>query len=194
MQRPDTIVQLAIIHAQFEIIHPFLDGNGRVGRMLFPLFLFEKQILSRPLFYLSAYLEEHRDTYVSKLRMLGQSPNAWNDWVAFFLAAVEKQARMNSQKAQDMIALYGELKRRVLNLTHSQFAVPLLNSMFEQPIFRSSDLKNRKGMPSYPMLNILLTKLKAGGILKIIRKGSGPRPQVLALSELINLCEGRRII
>ena len=193
MQRPDAIVQLAVVHAQFEIIHPFLDGNGRVGRMLIPLFLFEKEILSRPLFYLSAYLEAHRDTYVANLRSLGRNPDAWNDWIAFFLTAVEEQARVNSQKARDMIALYTDLKQRLLNLTHSQFAVPLLDSMFERPIFRSSDIKKRKGMPSYPMINILLTKLKAGGILKIIRKGSGPRPQVLALHELINLCEGRKL-
>ena len=85
MDRPDTIVQLAVVHAQFEIIHPFLDGNGRVGRMLIPLFLYEKTILSRPLFYLSAYLEANRDIYVERLRMLGKKPDAWNDWIAFFL-------------------------------------------------------------------------------------------------------------
>lgn len=193
MQRPDAIVQLAVVHAQFEIIHPFLDGNGRVGRMLIPLFLFEKSILSRPLFYLSAYLEANRETYVAKLRLLGQKPDAWNEWIAFFLTAVEEQARLNSQKARAMIELYTELKTRVLNLTHSQFAIPLLDSMFEQPIFRSSHLKTRAGMPSYPMTSILLGKLKSAGILKVVRKGSGPRPQILVLTDLFNLCEGRKV-
>lgn len=79
LERPDSIVQLAVVHAQFEIIHPFLDGNGRLGRMLIPLFLFEKKILSRPLFYLSAYFESHRDVYVERLRMIGQSSGGWND-------------------------------------------------------------------------------------------------------------------
>ncbi len=193
MERPDAIVQLAVLHAQFEIIHPFLDGNGRVGRMLIPLFLFEKSILSRPLFYLSAYLEGNRDTYVGKLRLLGTKPQAWNDWIAFFLTAVEEQARLNAQKARAMIELYGELKLRVIALTHSQFAVPLLDSMFENPIFRSSYLKTKAGMPSYPMTSALLGKLKSAGILKVVRKGSGPRPQILALAELINLCEGREV-
>ncbi len=193
MDRPDAIVQLAVVHAQFEIIHPFLDGNGRVGRMLIPLFLFEKEILSRPLFYLSAYLETNRDTYVGKLRLLGLKPDAWNDWIAFFLKAVDEQARLNSEKARAMIDLYNELKVRVLNLTHSQFAVPLLDSMFEKPIFRSSHLKTKAGMPSYPMTSALLGKLKTAGILKTVRKGSGPRPQILALAELINLCEGRKV-
>jgi Fic family protein len=64
LDRPDPLVQLAIIHGQFEILHPFLDGNGRLGRLFVPIFLFEKQILSRPMFYLSAFLEAHRDEYV----------------------------------------------------------------------------------------------------------------------------------
>ena len=193
MERPDAIAQLAVVHAQFEIIHPFLDGNGRVGRMLVPLFLFEKSILSRPLFYLSAYLEANRETYVEKLRLLGVKREAWNEWIAFFLKAVEEQARHNSKKARAMIELYNELKLRVIKLTHSQFAVPLLDSMFEKPIFRSSHLKTRAGMPSYPMTSALLGKLKSAGILKVVRKGSGSRPQILVLAELINLCEGRRV-
>lgn len=193
MQCPDAIVQLAVLHAQFEIIHPFLDGNGRVGRMLIPLFLFEKSILSRPLFYLSAYLEANRETYLGKLRLLGLKPEAWNEWIVFFLTAVEEQARLNSEKSRAMIELYNDLKLKVLRLTHSQFAVPLLDSMFEKPIFRSSYLKTKAGMPSYPMTSALLGKLKSAGILKIVREGSGSRPQILALAELINLCEGRKV-
>jgi Fic family protein len=194
LERPDAIVQLAVVHAQFEIIHPFLDGNGRLGRMLIPLFLFEKKILSRPLFYLSAYLESHRDEYVERLRLLSQEADAWNDWIAFFLVAVQEQARINAEKARGVINLYGELKRQVLELTHSQFAVPLLDLMFEKPIFTGSDFKGRPSMPSYPMISNLLNKLKSADILHVVRQGSGRRPQILALSELINLCEGRKVI
>jgi Fic family protein len=194
LERPDAIVQLAVVHAQFEIIHPFLDGNGRLGRMLIPLFLFEKKILSRPLFYLSSYLESHRDVYVERLRLLGQKPEAWNDWIAFFLVAVQEQGRINAEKARGAINLYGELKLRVLELTHSQFAVPLLDLMFEKPIFKGSDFKGRPSMPTYPMISNLLNKLKGAGILHVVRQGSGRRPQILALSELINLCEGRKVI
>lgn len=194
MERPDHLVQLAIVHAQFEIIHPFLDGNGRVGRMLIPLFLFEKEILSRPLFYLSAYFEANRDMYVHRLRNLGQQAQAWNEWIEFFLLAIQEQAVVNSEKARAMINLYGEFKRKILNLTHSQFAVPLLDHMFAKPVFKSSDFKNMPGMPSYPMVITLLGQLKTAGILKVIREGSGRRPQILALPELINLCEGRRVM
>ena len=194
LEGPDAIVQLGVVHALFEIIHPFLDGNGRLGRMLIPLFLFEKKILSRPLFYLSAYLESNRDNYIGRLRLLGEKKGAWNDWIAFFLVAVDEQARANSEKARAIIDLYGELKRKVLDLTHSQFAVPLLDLMFARPVFKSSDFKGKAGMPSNPMIFNLLGRLKAAGILKVVREGSGPRAQVLALAELINLCEGRRVI
>ena len=194
MERPDAIVQLAVIHAQFEIIHPFLDGNGRLGRMLIPLFLFERRVLSRPLFYLSAYLESHRDAYVQRLRLLGQQSDAWNDWIAFFLLAVREQAIENAEKARGVINLYSELKGRVLALTHSQFAVPLLDLIFEKPVFTVPDFKDRPGMPTYPMITSLLNRLRAAKILRIIRPGSGRRPQIFALPELINLCEGRKVI
>jgi len=194
MGRPDTLVQLAVIHAQFEIIHPFGDGNGRLGRMLIPLFLFEKGILSRPLFYLSAYLEANRENYIRRLRLLGHQEGAWNDWIAFFLTAIVEQAKVNSEKARAMIDLYGDLKRRLLDLTHSQFAVPLLDLMFVRPIFQTSYFKGRPEMPSYPMIANLLNRLKTAGLLHVVREGSGRRPQVLALSELINLCEGRTVI
>jgi Fic family protein len=194
MERPDHLVQLAVVHAQFEIIHPFLDGNGRVGRMLIPLFLFEKEILSRPLFYLSAYFEAHRDVYVQRLRNLGQQAEAWNEWIEFFLLAIQEQAAVNSEKARAMIDLYTEFKRRILNLTHSQFAVPLLDHIFAKPVFKSSDFKNMSGMPSYPMVMTLLGQLKTAGIVKVVRDGSGRRPQILALPELINLCEGRKVM
>lgn len=190
---PDVLVQLAVIHAQFEIIHPFRDGNGRLGRIVIPLFLYEKKILSRPMFYLSTYLEANREEYVAKLRDLG-NPGSWERWSAFFLKALIEQANANVTTARSIIALYEKLKEQILDLTHSQFAVPLLDRIFEQPIFRSSDLMVRKGMPSKPMLMAMLNKLKQAGVLKVLREGSGRRAQVLALPALINLCEGKKVI
>ncbi len=134
LDRPDPLVQLAIIHAQFEVLHPFLDGNGRLGRLIIPSFLFEKGILSRPMFYLSAYTERHRDEYVHALRDLGHQPDAWDNWVAFFLNALFEQAQENNRKARQILDLYEQLKDRVITLTHSQFAVPLLGAL---PMFAS---------------------------------------------------------
>jgi len=191
LDRPDPLVQLAIVHGQFEILHPFLDGNGRLGRLIVPIFLFEKRILSRPMFYLSAYLEAHRDEYVQALRGLGQREQAWNDWVEFFLNALFEQARENTRKARQILDLYERLKPRVLSLTHSQFSVPLLDYVFQQPVFQASALDSQPHMPSRQQIATLLGRLRDAGILKVVRQGSGRRPQVLALAELVNLCEGR---
>jgi Fic family protein len=144
---PDALVQLSIIHAQFEILHPFIDGNGRLGRMVIPLFLFEKKILSRPCFYLSAFFEARRDDYIARLRNLGH-PGSWTRWCAFFVEGVAVQAEANTNKARAIQDLYERLKKQVLDLTHSQFAVPLLDFMFERPIFRGSDVTKLKHMPS----------------------------------------------
>lgn len=187
----DPLVQLALIHAQFELIHPFLDGNGRLGRILVPIFLYERQLLARPMFYLSAYLESHREEYVGLLRGL-DGPETWSPWIAFFLRALTEQAREGATKARRILALYGRLKGEILELTHSQFAVPLLDRLFHQPVFASSTLVADKAMPSKPMVMALLRKLRDAGILVVVREGSGRRAQILALGELVNLCEGKR--
>ncbi len=194
MERPDPLVQLAVVHAQFEIIHPFVDGNGRLGRILIPLFLYEKQILRQPMFYLSQYLEAHRAEYIDALRALGEQDGAWNRWISFFLTALIEQAKQNATKARSIMDLYESLKARVIELTRSQYAVPLLDHLFVRPIFRSSDLGAHKDMPSKPMIMNMLGALKQDGILKVVREGSGRRAQVLALAELINLCEGKKVI
>lgn len=80
----NTLVQLVIMHAQFEIIHPFEDDNGRVGRLLIPLFLKWKKILHSPSFYLSEYLEENRSEYYDKLLAVS-AKNDWNGWIKYML-------------------------------------------------------------------------------------------------------------
>lgn len=189
----DPLVQLALIHAQFEILHPFRDGNGRIGRMLVPLYLFEKKLLSRPTFYLSQYLEQHRAEYIARLRALN-GPQSWNAWVAFFLHALAVQAETNADKARRILALYDRLKARSIALTRSQYAVPLLDRLFAQPIFASNDLFGAPAMPTKPVVTQLLQRLRDDGILKQLRQASGRRPQVLALTELVNLCEGKRVV
>jgi len=191
-EEPDPLVQLAIVHGQFEIIHPFIDGNGRMGRMIIPLFLYEKKLLSHPCFYLSAYFEAHRDEYVMKLRAIG-NPGAWTDWILFFLTAIATQAEQNSNRAKAIQDLYEKLKAKMIDITHSQYAIPILDRMFERPVSRSSDFFDQPNMPSIPMVMTILGKLKKHGILKSLRQGSGRRAQILVLAELVNLCEGKEI-
>ena len=189
----DPLVQLALIHAQFEIIHPFRDGNGRIGRMLVPVFLYEKRLLGRPMFYLSQYFDAHRAEYIARLRDL-DGPRSWNAWVAFFLRALAAQAEANAAKARGILALYERLKANAIALTRSEFAVPLLDRIFAQPVFASSTLFGQPGLPTKPAVTKLLGQLREAGILKQLRPSSGRRAQVLALAELVNLCEGKRAL
>jgi Fic family protein len=190
----DLLVQLALVHAQFEIIHPCMDGNGRLGRILIPLFLYEKSLLSRPVFYLSGYFEQNRDAYIDRLRHIGKEPDAWNRWIEFFLEAVIKQAQQNTATALSIIRLYEKLKTRILTLTRSQYAIPLLDILFEKPVFSTSKLDQRNGMPSKPMILRMLNKLRDDGILTIFREASGRQSQIMIFPELINLCEGKNVV
>lgn len=154
----------------------------------------ERKVLRQPMFYLSGYLENHREEYMQRLRALRQETGAWNAWITFFLTALIEQARENAEKARAIMDLYERLKVRVLELTDSQYAVRMLDILFARPILRSSDFEVQPGMPSKQMIMNMIGKLKQDGILKTVREGSGRRAQVLALAELINFCEGRRAI
>src|SRR5579863_4296178 len=193
--RPDPLVQLAMIHGQFEIIHPFIDGNGRIGRILIPLFLYEKGFLSRPVFYLSAYIEAHKEEYMAALGALSsRRDRAWNGWVEFFLKALTNQAQKNLEAARSIIGLYERSKAEIIRITHSRYAVPLLDLLFKQPVFTPAQLERSGSVPSKQMTMSLLGRLKDAGILAVTRESSGRRPQILAFAELVNLCEGHQVI
>jgi cell filamentation protein, protein adenylyltransferase len=183
----DRIVQLAIVHAQFEIIHPFMDGNGRVGRILVPLFLYEKGLLARPTFYLSAYLESHRDEYVSRLRAITHDSD-WMGWIRFFLRAVTEQAGENIDKASAILDLYDRMKVEIPRITGSKYSIQVLDSLFHQPHFRGPDFTKRSGIPVSTALT-LLKSLEKAGVLNTIHKGQGRKASVMEFPELIRIVQ-----
>ena len=192
----DFLLQTAVVHAQFELLHPFKDGNGRIGRILIPLFLHQKKALSQPMFYLSEYLEKHREEYYARLKAISADQD-WNGWIAFFLQAIISQAAQNSTRVAKIQALYEEMKREIHQATHSQYTVHVLDAIFSKPIFRSSDLAQQlkrdfsiheKTTPG------LLRQLKKKGILQEIQPRSGSRPATLCFPRLINLAEGHPVL
>jgi len=100
----DKLVQLAILHVEFEAIHPFLDGNGRIGRLLVPLFLVSKGLLTSPTFYISAYFEAKREEYYSRLLAVSRDGD-WTNWCMFFLNALIIQANDNESKARVILRM-----------------------------------------------------------------------------------------
>lgn len=189
----DPLVQLAILHAQFEILHPFIDGNGRIGRLFIPLFLYMKKCLNSPMFYLSEYLETHRDEYYDGLLSIS-SENNWHGWIEFFLQAIVVQSATNISKAKEILSLYDNLKNKFIDVTHSQYAVPALDTFFKAPIVNTVDFIRLSGIPNKVTVSDLLRKLAKSGIIKTLRKGRGRMPTVYALPDLLNIAEGKKII
>jgi len=185
---PDRLIQLALLHAEFEALHPFLDGNGRLGRMLIPLFLYQARIIQQPMFYISAYLESHRAEYYERLLAVSRDDD-WTGWCAFFLNVARIQAEENLAKAWAILDLYNQMKTRFAELTHSQYAIHALDWIFERPIFRSSDFARSAHIPK-PTAQRILALLKSGNILREIRAGKGRRSAILAYPELLNIAEG----
>lgn len=189
-QEKDLLVQLAVAKAQFELIHPFLDGNGRLGRMLVPLFLFAKKLLPEPVFYISAYFESHRELYYDRLR--GVSSNGeWNGWINFFLTAVIEQSHANCLKAKQILALYERMKREVPDATRSQYAVQAIDALFYRPIFLGPDFIKRSGIPRDSGMRIL-NNLRKKGLISPIRERRGRQATVYAFTELIRVTEDPR--
>lgn len=188
---PDRLVQLAIAHAEFEALHPFLDGNGRLGRMLIPLFLWQNRLIQTPMFYASAYLEANRDAYYEHLLAVSRDGD-WTGWCRFFLEAVRIQAEENQRKAADILSLYGELKPCIVELTRSQYAIHALDWMFERPIFSSTDFISSAQIPG-PTARRILALLKKNDILLEVKQGLGRRAAVYAFARLMNIAEGKAI-
>lgn len=186
---PDKLVQLAVIHAEFESLHPFLDGNGRVGRMLVPLFLWQQGLIREPLFYVSAYFEANRGAYYDGLLSVSRDRD-WTAWSRFFLQALKTQADSNHAVVMSIVDLYARLKRDVVEWSHSQYAIQALDWMFGRPIFRSPDFVANAGIPP-PTAKRLLAVFRAQGLFSVLVEGRGRRNSVFALKELLNVAEGR---
>lgn len=181
----DYLIQLGIVHAQFEMIHPFMDGNGRVGRILMPLFLYFKKVLSSPMFYLSAYFESHREEYYKRLNNIS-SNNDWNGWLEYFLEAVVEQSKENTKKAKEIHKLYNIKKEKIVDLTHSQFAIKTLDFIFSNPVFTSSHFKKLSHIPARSAERIL-GRLEKGEVLKVIERGGGKKATTYAFVKLLKI-------
>lgn len=185
----DPLIQAAVVHAQFEIIHPFIDGNGRIGRLLIPLFLFCKERIHRPMFYLSGYLESHRDEYYARLRAITDR-GEWNEWVLFFLRAIIEQANSNKKVATSVIELYDEMKLKVRDATRSQHSAQIVDALFQSPVFRISSLQNKAEIPQATAHKVAQQLVDAKVVVQV-REGRGRRPGLYVFPRLVNLSEGR---
>jgi len=183
----DSLVQIAILKAQFELIHPFRDGNGRIGRMLVPLILFNKKHLTQPLFYISAYLESHRSEYYDCLQGISQEKD-WDSWISFFLQAIIMQARENSDKSKRILNLYNETKDELPEITGSKYGIQAIDTIFSRPVFSSTYFFDMSDIPKQTAHRVL-SRLNETGVVEILREGSGRRPTLYVFPKLMQITE-----
>jgi Fic family protein len=157
------LVRLALIHYQFEAIHPFLDGNGRIGRLLITLLLCVDGMLSQPLLYLSAYFERHRDEYYHRLMEVSRSGD-WNAWILYFLKGVEVQSRDAIERSDALLSLWGSYRGRLQEARASALLLRLVDELFSYPAINANMAAASLGV-TFPSAQANIDKLIAAGIL-----------------------------
>ena len=178
------LIKIAITHYQFETIHPFLDGNGRCGRLLIALQLLDAQILQKPVFYMSTFFERHRASYYDSLSIVRTS-NDLEQWITFFLSGVADTAQHGIEIFREIISLRQEYEKKILTLgSRAKNAHKLLQSMFAQPIVNANWAAAELGMV-FSSASLLLKSLTELGILKETTGFS--RNRLFVLEKYLNL-------
>jgi len=158
------LIRLALAHYQFEAIHPFLDGNGRVGRLLITLLLHTERLLDQPLLYLSAFFEQHRDEYYEHLLAVS-SRGAWNEWVEFFLRAVNDQAVDAVERANRLVVLRDVYRERMTAARQSALLLAMIDHLFLSPAVTIAGVARELGV-TYASAKQNVEKLVAARILE----------------------------
>ena len=160
----DPLVKMAVMHYQFEAIHPFSDGNGRTGRILNLLFLVEQQLLDIPVLFLSRYIITHRQDYYAGLRGVTESQD-WERWVLFMLKAVESTAQQTFEQVNRILALMEEVRERVQREAESIYSKDLVEAIFMQPYTKIAFLVEA-GIAKRQTASRYLQTLAAMGVLR----------------------------
>ena len=182
------LVEIALVHYQFEAIHPFLDGNGRIGRLLITLMLLERGLLPEPALYLSAYFERHRTLYYDLLLGVSQR-GAWEDWLAFFLEGVRTEAKDVAERARRLLDLWREWRERYGRKGGSAHILGLLDLLFERPVLTVPLVKDRLGI-THAWANRLVQRLEEDGILTPVSERK--RNRLYAAKEILEILEEAR--
>jgi Fic family protein len=158
------LIKIAIAHYQFETIHPFLDGNGRIGRLLIPLYLVSNGLLNKPALYLSDFIERHKSLYYESLTFV-RTQNNLAAWLKFFLTAVIETAKNGVETFKQILALKQELDLVIVSFgKKSQNAKALIDFLYQQPIISSTDIVEPLKI-SKPTANLLLNDFVEKGLL-----------------------------
>ena len=180
-----SLVRLALIHYQFEAIHPFLDGNGRIGRLLITIILCKERLLPQPLLYLSAYFENNRREYYDLLLSVSLEGN-WVGWISFFLRGVEEQSRDALLRSRLLVDLKDRYRVKLQTSRVTGLQLQLLDYLFDTPIVTVNRIAKKLNITARAaQLNI--DKLIEHGILREIT--GGKRNRIFAADEILRVTE-----
>ena len=174
--KPETMPDLiaaALVHYQFETIHPFADGNGRIGRMLVPLYLMQEGALSKPWLYISPYIDQHKDAYIDK--MFGVSATGdWTSWLMFFLTAIEKSCESTIETIHKLNELREDYRAKLQRKTRSTTALTLCDYLFERPVVSIPNVQAETKV-TYPTARMTVEILCKNDILTPIPNFENPK-------------------
>jgi Fic family protein len=179
LESEEILIQLAVIHAQFEIIHPFLDGNGRIGRILIPLFLYAKKYLDFPAFYMSEYLESCRSEYYARLKNISEN-NDWQGWIEFFLRAIIEQSKISKNRVDRVLELYNKIKYIIPKTINSKYLPQIIDILFEKPILEVDYIAHK------------IPTIDKSTAIRILNKLSEPIEYAIKKNYEINLFEHKK--
>lgn len=182
------LMQAAMMHIQFEMIHPFQDGNGRIGRLLIPLFLYDKKRLPHPIFYISRYFADNEDLYKEKLSNISLNNDdnnimPWKEWLLFFFKGIDDESKRHISTAKAIINLYKEMSA-VIGKTEY---LPIIDYLFENLKAEPKLLCQEINLPDNSIRRVL-KKLSEGENKYILRQGSD-RKTIYYFSKLVELIE-----
>jgi Fic family protein len=176
------VLDLALVHYQFEAVHPFGDGNGRIGRMLITLMPLQNGLLNLPILYLSPYLEKHKDEYIDLLYAV-TTRSAWVEWLAFFLKAIQSTCVDTIQKIDSLIALQKDYKERASKIGRSAKIPETIDSLFRTPVTTVPRTMEKLDI-TYNAAQTIIEKLTKTGILTEIQ---GTYPKRFVAQEIMNI-------
>ncbi len=182
------LVRLAMLHYQFEAIHPFIDGNGRVGRLVNSLLLCSWGLLPRPLLYLSAYFARHRQEYYERLLAVSRE-GAWHEWIIFFLKGVEEQSHETIQTTEQLLSLWQTYRDRLSGKGTSSLLLKVVDGLFRVPMYTASLLMEDLQVTHRTAMSNL-KRLVDEGILKEVT--GRQRGQVFLAEEIYQTVQGNQ--
>ena len=181
------MIDSALIHYQFETIHPFADGNGRVGRMLIILHLFMQKKLIQPLLYLSPVFEERKDEYIDRMYAVSRNGD-WEGWIVFFLNVMRDSARNTITLTEQILSLQTGYRERLQRDYRSNNLLAVVDYLFELPVVSIPTIKERLGV-TYHAARKTVETLVAENILNEIPDKANPR--LFAARDIIDLISGK---